>query len=54
MIVSLASLVVVMGGIARDGYKLGNSFCGSFLRLEDRMHVLKNGYQQHFIIYHVI
>jgi len=54
MTVRLASLVVVMGGIVRDGYKLDNSFCGSFLRAEDRMHALINGYRQQFIIYHVI
>ena len=54
MTVSLASLVVVMGGIVRDGYKLDNSFCGSFLQLEDRMYALINGYRQQFIIYHVI
>jgi len=54
MTVSLASLVVVMGGIVRDGYKLDISFCGSFLLLEDRTHALINGYWQQFIIYHVI
>ena len=54
MTVSLASLVVVMGGIVRDGYKLDNSFCGSFLLLEDRIHALINGYRQQFTIYHVI